>query len=183
LNHSSPLRSLCQTALLVALEIVLNRFCSINTMGLKIGISFIPIALCAMALGPGWAAGAWGVADLLGAMLFPVGPYHPGFTLCAAAMGFVYALFLHPERPVRWQRIRFFPNVVCAAFINTIVLGLFVNTIWIAQLYGSRTYWGWFALRAAQYLVLLPAQLIILPLILKLSDRLRAAGLVGGGKT
>ena len=45
-------RTITYLALLVALEIVLNRFCSINTMGLKIGFSFVPIVVAANLFGP-----------------------------------------------------------------------------------------------------------------------------------
>jgi ECF transporter S component (folate family) len=117
-------RILAQVALLIALEIVLNRYGSINTTWLKIGFSFLPMALCAMLFGPLWAAGAYAIADFTGYWLNPLGPYHPGFTVCAALMGLVYGLFLYRntfslqthsqavsfEMKLGWERYRFFPN-------------------------------------------------------------------------
>jgi riboflavin transporter FmnP len=48
--------------MLVAMEIVLNRFVSIKTPFLKIGLSFVPVVMGAMLYGPvggaEWAA--WG---------------------------------------------------------------------------------------------------------------------------
>lgn len=153
---------LCQAALTVALEIVLNRFCSINTFGTKIGVSFVPIALCAILNGP-WVAGAcWAVADLLGALLFPIGPYFPGFTVIAFAMGAVYGLFLR-------KNSGYFVCYVVPTLINCLILGLLVNTLWVTLLYSSRGYWGWFVYRLAQYAILVPVNLILLPFIKKLS--------------
>ena len=72
-----------QVAALIAIEIVLSRFCSIATPIVKIGFGFVPIAVCGMLYGPVWAGVAGGAADLLGAVLFPIGAYFPGFTLSA----------------------------------------------------------------------------------------------------
>ena len=116
-------------AVLVAMEIVLSRFLSFNTWNTKIGFGFIPIAAAAILLGPVEAAVCGGLADFLGATLFPIGAYFPGFTATAALTGLVFGLFFHKEQtPLR---------VVPAVLINQFVLGLLVNTYWISVLYGS----------------------------------------------
>lgn len=173
-------------ALLVALEIVLNRFGSINTMGLKIGLAFIPPTMAAIMFGPATGALVWALSDLLGAILFPSGPYHPGFTACAALMGLVSGLLLCRE-PVSIRResergrfifdlsrkkVRIFPNVVVTVLINCLILGLTVNTAWISMLYGKRTYLEWFLFRLGEYAVLVPVQIIIIPILIKLCDLL-----------
>ena len=126
-----PVRMLTCSAMLVALEVVLNRFCSINTMGLKIGFSFVPIVVAAYLFGPVCAAAVYGAADFLGAILFPIGPYHPGFTVCAAAMGFVYGVFLYGKKD---RRIRLFPNIVIPSLVNNLIFGLLINTFWVSML-------------------------------------------------
>ncbi|MDR0952438.1 MAG: folate family ECF transporter S component [Oscillospiraceae bacterium] len=167
------LKTIVQVALLVAMEVVLNRFASINTESLKIGFSFLPIALCGLLFGPIWASIAGGLADFLGAILFPIGPYHVGFTIVAAVMGAVYGLFLYKR-----ETPRFFPNIFCPAIINTLVLGLFVNTLWVSQLYSSQTYWGFFMFRmTTQYIFLIPVYLLLLPLLPRLASAIRKAGL------
>lgn len=114
---------------LVAMEVVLSRFLSVNTWSTKIGFGFIPIAAAAILLGPVEAALCGGLADFLGATLFPIGPYFPGFTATAALTGLVFGLFFHKEQtPAR---------IACAVLINQFVLGLLVNTYWISLLYGS----------------------------------------------
>ena len=147
------IRVLVFSAFLVALEIVLNRFCSFNTLGHKIGVSFIPGVIAAILYSPWVSAAVNACGDFLGAIMFPIGPYHPGFTVCAALMGLLNGFFLntdpintethnsllHFRMALHWEKIRFFPNVVIPVLINTLVLGLFFNTAWVSMLYGSKT--------------------------------------------
>ena len=180
-----PIRTLCHVALLVALEIVLNRWLSINTAGWKIGFSFVPIVICAMLYGPGWGAAAYALADLLGAILLPIGPYHPGFTIFAAVRGAMYGYFLYRGNmkflgiKIKWEKIRLFPNIIIPTVVNCIIVSLFIDTSWVAMLYGSKTYWGWFAYRVPQYLVLVPLNIIFIPILDKLSKQLVRLGLAG----
>lgn len=161
-------RTISYLALLVALEIVLNRFCSINTMGLKIGFSFVPIVAAANLFGPLHAAAVYALADFLGAILFPIGPYHPGFTACAALMGFVWGWFLHSKTGKTG-----FLNILAPALINNLVIGLLINTVWVAMLYGSKTYVGWFLYRLSEYVVLIPLNLVLVPVLLRLCRELK----------
>ena len=91
-------RSITALGLLVAVEIVLSRFCSINAWDLKIGFSFLPVAVAAMRLGPLEAAVVAAVSDFVGAVLFPIGAYFPGFTLTAFLSGLVFGWLLHRRR-------------------------------------------------------------------------------------
>ena len=79
-------------ALLTAMQVVLSRFLSFNTLSLKIGFAFLPVAIGAAVLGPVGGAIVGGLGDFLGAVLFPIGPYFPGFTLTtllSAATGII----------------------------------------------------------------------------------------------
>lgn len=169
-SSAKKLRWLCICAMMIALEIVLNRFCSINTAGIKIGFSFVPPMLTAMLYGPGSAALVYGLSDFLGALLFPIGQYHPGFTVCAAGMGLLLGLFLHKDHIT-------FRHVLLPVLVNCLILGLFINTLWVSQLYGSKTYWGWFLYRLPEYAVLIPVQILCTPILKQLIHALRKAGL------
>ena len=79
--QKNSVKTIVTVALLIAVEVVLNRFCSINTESLKIGFGFVPIAVCGMLYGPVWAAAAGFLSDFTGAILFPIGPYSPAFPL------------------------------------------------------------------------------------------------------
>lgn len=163
-----PLRLITACAMMTALSVVLNRFCSIHTAGWTIGFAFVPVALTAAVYGPAAGAAVGGLADLVGALLFPFGPYHPGFTVIGALMGAIYGWFLYNRTPVR-----FLPHILPPALINNLLLGLCVNTVWVSQLYGSRTYWGWFVYRLPEYAVLVPLNLIFLPVLVKLAGQVK----------
>ena len=179
------LRVLTVLAMLIAMTVMLDRFpgLSIKTPGWKIGFSFIPPLLAAMLYGPLEGALVYGLSDLIGALLFPFGPYHPGFTIVAALMGFVMGVFLNKKpfafakSAFEWKKIRFFPNMVVPVLINCLLLGLVVNTFWVSQLYGSKTYWGWFLYRLVEYAILVPVQLLLMPVLLKLCETIKKQGL------
>ncbi len=183
---------LCICGMLIALEIILNRFLSLNNIGLKIGFSFISPMIAAMLFGPGTAALVWGLADFLGAILFPIGPYHPGLTISCVLMGFLYGVFLYKtpfhmglgggnlslSLTLRWEKIKLY-NILIPVLINCLALGLVVNTYWITVLSGQKTYWGWFLYRLPEYLFAVPIQVILAPVLLKLAALLTKLGLTG----
>lgn len=156
--------------MLVALEVVLNRFLSINTFGLKIGFSFVPIVFAAIFFGPLTAGVIYAVSDFIGAVLFPIGPYFPGFTVSAALMGITYGIFLYGK-----EKPKFLKNVLPPVLINSVLLGLFVNTAWVSILYSSKTYWGWFIYRLPEYALLIPVSVLLIPEIARLGRSLKKA--------
>ena len=146
------------TGLLIASEVVLSRFLSINAWNIRIGFGFLPIALAGMLLGPLYAGIAAAAADVLGAVLFPTGPFFPGFTLTAFLTGAVFGIFLFKKRsPFR---------VLCAVLINQLVLSLLLNSLWISILYGS-PFLPLLGTRAVQTAILIPVQLIVISVILR----------------
>ncbi len=84
---NNNVKKLVEISLLIALEVILTRFCSINTAILRIGFGFLPIAIIAMMHGPLSAGVAYAIGDLSGMMIFPSGSYFPGFTLTAFLTG------------------------------------------------------------------------------------------------
>lgn len=145
-------------ALLLALEVVLSRFLSISTPYVKISFAFLPLALAGMMYGPAAGAAVGGLADFLGAMLFPVGPFFPGFTLTAALRGATYGSFLHRGGCVEpWK-------VAGAVAVGGIVLSLGMNTLWISLLYDA-PYWGLLPPRLLQEGILMPLQFVMLMLV------------------
>ena len=146
-------RLLTSLALLTALEIVLSRFLSINTWNLRIGFSFVPIAMAAMLFGPLPAGTVAAVADMIGAILFPTGPFFPGFTITAFLTGLVLGFFLREKQTP--------PRVAGAVLINQLVLGLLLNTFWISLLYGSAFVPLLFT-RIGQCAILIPVQFVVI---------------------
>ena len=162
-------RMLTTLALLTAMEIVLSRFLSINAWNIKIGFSFLPVVVAAILFGPLQAAVVAALGDFIGALLFPIGAYFPGFTLTAFLTGCVYGFFLH--RKQGWLQ------VIASVGINQFVLSLFLNTLWISVLYGS-PYGPLLLTRIVQCAILTVVQLVCILPIAKLLDRYRKKVLI-----
>ena len=156
-------RTLVTMAMLVAVEIVLSRFLSVSAWNTKIGFACVPVAVAAVLLGPLEAGVVAALADFLGAILFPTGPYFPGFTL-TARMGAVYGFFLHKEQSLL--------RIVLAVAVHQLVLSLLLNTLWISVLYGS-PFGPLVISRLPQCAVLTVVQLVVIQLIVRLAPRLR----------
>ena len=151
-------RTVTTLALLTAIEIVLSRFLSINAWNIKIGFSFVPVVVAAILYGPIGAGIVGALGDFVGAVLFPIGAYFPGFTLTAFLTGFVFGLFLYTKQD--W------PRSIAAVGINQFVLSLFLNTLWISVLYGS-PYVPLLATRVVQSVILTVVQLVCIQAIAK----------------
>lgn len=120
-KQKSMTHRLVLMAMFTAVQIILSRFLSINLWNLKIGFSFIPSVLAGILLGP-LSAGLVGlVADVLGATLFPIGAFFPGFSLTSFITAFGYGFFLHKNQSVK--------NIVAAVLFSEIVGTIFLNTL------------------------------------------------------
>ncbi len=151
--------------ILVALEVIIARFGTIRPAeSLKLSLDFIPIAAAAILFGPVPAMIIGILADILGAFLFPVGPYFPGFTLTAALTGLMYGLFLHKSQAM--------PRVILAVLLQQWILSLFVNTFWLKLLYGM-PYWPTLASRLVQCAVLTAVQLVLIPILARAIRRVQ----------
>lgn len=151
-------------ALLIALEVVLSRFLSINAWNTRIGFGFVPIVTAAILMGPVSAAVVAGVADVIGALLFPTGAFFPGFTFTALLSGTVYGLFLYKKQTL--------PRIVGAVAVHQLCLSLLLNTLWISILYGS-PFKGLIVTRIPQTIIIFVFQVICIPLIAQLVKRLK----------
>ena len=127
---TSKASTLVAAALLLAAHVVLVRFCAITTPVVRISFGFVPLAICGMLYGPVWAGAVGALADLLGATLFPAGPYFPGFTLSTALTGIIFGLLLRRER-VGWGRL------ALAVALDCLVVSLCLNTLWLSIMGGT----------------------------------------------
>ncbi len=158
-------RTLAHVAILVTIEIVLSRFLSISTPVVKIGFAFVPVVICAMLYGPFWAGVVGGVSDVIGAILFPIGMYFPGFTISSILSGVVYGVFLHKGK-CSW------PKLITMVLINRICIGLFLSTYWFTVL-TKLPFLVLLSSRAIQAVVLIPVQLLVIKLLdTKLRNRI-----------
>jgi len=157
-------KHLTAMALLIALEIILSRFLSLSAWNTKIGFSFVPVVIAAILLGPVYAGIVGALADFVGAVLFPIGAYFPGFTLTAFLTGMVYGLFLYKRQSL--------PRILGAVAVNQFILSLLLNTLWISVLYGS-PFGPLLVTRLVQSAILTVVQIVVIGLIVKALPRLR----------
>lgn len=156
-------RMLATLGVLLAMDVVLTRFLSVNAWNIRIGFGFVPVALAALLFGAAPAAILAGLADFLGAILFPTGPYFPGFTLTACLTGLTFGLLLY-RRKNPW-------STVLAVVIVQFVLGLLLNTFWIHVLYHS-PFVPLLATRVLQSALLSVVQLVTIRAMIPLAERL-----------
>lgn len=158
-KNQFSLLMLTTLAFFVAIEIVLSRWLSFQTWNFKISFSFIPIVLVAMLYGPLAAGTVAGLADFIGAILFPIGAYFPGFTFTAFFNGMIYGIFLKKKQSM--------PHVVMAVVITHLVGSLLLNTFWISMLYGT-PFLALLPLRIGQNIAMMIVQIVLIPMLSKL---------------
>ena len=145
-------------AFLIALSVILTRFCSINTDILRIGFGFLPAAMVGIMYGPIWAGASYAVADVLGMLIFPSGAFFPGFTFTAFLTGCVYGFFLYKKESLSWKRILIPVLIVCMG------LNLFVDTLWLEILYGQG-YLAIFPMRIIKCAAMVPIQTVLIKVV------------------
>lgn len=159
MDNRFDVKKLIQISLLIAIEVILTRFCSIQTPIVRIGFGFLPIAIIAMMYGPLSAGVAYAIGDLLGVALFPTGSFFPGFTITAFLTGIVYGVFLY-NKPKTW------PRIIGAVLTVCLVINLGLDTLWLSILMGK----GYIALlptRIMKAVLMIPVQTLIIGIIWK----------------
>lgn len=125
----SKTKKIILAGLLLATTIILNRFLSIKTPIVVISFAFIPIMLSGMLLGPMWTMLISGLADLIGALLFPFGAYFVGYTISSTLSGLIYGLFL--QRKYNKTNKKLLLNLIISSLIVLIVCNGILNSVWI----------------------------------------------------
>ena len=156
------LKAIPVIAFLIALELVLTRFLSINTPIIRIGFGFLPVSLCALIYGPLWSAVAYAIGDVIGALLFPSGAFFPGFTLTAFLTGLTFGLFLYRKKDLTHKLT--WLNVLPASLIVCFVLNLGLDTLWLSMLMGDG-FWGLMPARIPKAFIMCAVQVLLIPFI------------------
>ncbi len=130
--QKNNLSRLVTVALLIAFSIVFRRFLSINTPIQSIGIGWLPILVAGMAYGPGWGFLAGALADFIGANLFPIGAYFPGFTLTAGLSGAIVPVLLGRSR---WHSS--YLQLLGAVAFSELITSVVLNTYWLTIITGK----------------------------------------------
>ena len=128
------------------------------------------VAAVARLYGPIAAAAVHGLADIIGAILFPAGgAYFPGFTVAAAIVGVVYGLCYHRTR--HWW-------LIPVAVISTQVVCTIILNTWFLSLLFGKGFLVYLPKRLIQAAIATPVQIIGTPFLFRLIDK-RVAPLLG----
>ena len=125
----SKLKKVILAGLLLAAAIVFNRFLSIKTPIVVISFGFIPKIIIATMFGPWWSMLLFGLADLIGALLFPFGAYFVGYTASAVISGFIYGIFLHRKKKIPAKTYLW--KLIVACLLSNLICNLLLNSVWI----------------------------------------------------
>ena len=147
-------RKLVISAMLITLDLIFTRLLAINTPVMKIGFGFAAVAMAALLYGPAWASLTAALGDIVGAVLFPSGPFFPGFTLTAAMTGLIFGLLLHGGKKKLWQPI-------LASALNCMLVTVLANTAMISYISGT-PFDVLLAARSVQFVIMFPVQAVVL---------------------
>lgn len=154
------IRKIAFIGLFIAIEIVLTRFLSIQTPIVRIGFTFLPIAISGIMFGPLFAGLTAALADFVGVMLFPTGgPFFPGFTISALLTGLIYGLFLYKKPKSFWR-------ISLAVLVISLFVHLGLDTLWLWMLTGKGII-GLLPARIIKSLIMLPIQIITIQVVWK----------------
>lgn len=165
----SKIKKIIIAALLLAASIVLNRFLSFNTSIVSIGFTFVPLMLSGIILGPKYSVIIAGLADLIGALLFPFGSYFVGYTISSILTGLVYGLLLYRKDGFVFDK-KFLIHLIIAILIVCILINGILNTIWIIMTVKKAGY-AIIPTRVLKQLLMIPVMFITMSSLTKLLEK------------
>jgi ECF transporter S component (folate family) len=152
-----PVNAIPVIALLIALNVILTHPLSLNTETLRIGIGYLPIAIAAAAYGPAWSVVTAVIGDVIGALLFPSGPFFPGFTLSALLTGLIFGLLLNRKK-ISWK------TMLLPATIVSLAVNLCLDTYWLYYMYGVSVV-GMLPMRIVKACIMIVIMAVLTPLV------------------
>lgn len=154
-------------AILLSMLVILSRFLSIKTPIVKISFAFVPTMLCAIWLGPKWTVLLNVLGDIIGATLFPTGPYFIGYTISTAIAGLIYGLLLYKREANTFNDKQFVIRLIIAAVLVTCISNIGLNTLWISITAG-KSYIVLLGTRIVKEVVMIPIKVLVILFIEKI---------------
>jgi ECF transporter S component (folate family) len=139
--------------LLISMDIILTRFLSFQALTIRVDFGFIPVSMLSMLFGPVIGGIGAGLADILGMVVAPKGPYFPGLTLTALLRGVIFGLVLY-------KREKTFGRIAAAVLLTTIITDLGLNTLCLSMLY-NKAVSVFLAGRLIKSAIMLPVQILM----------------------
>lgn len=152
------------TAVLLAMQIILSRFLSVKTPIIKISFAFVPSMLCAIWLGPKWTVLLNVLADVIGATLFPTGPYFVGYTISTAISGLIYGLLIYKKDSESFSDKVFIIRVIIAVLLVNFIVNLGLNTLW-TSITSGKAFKAIFVTRFIKQVIMIPINILVITFI------------------
>lgn len=153
-------------AICLAMLITLSRLLSIKTPVLKISFAFVPTMLCATYLGWKWAVLVNVLGDLIGALLFPTGPFFVGYTITTAVAGFIYGFLLYKSKPSAIPGRKFVMKTVVAVVLVAVIVNMGLNTACMSITMG-KAFLPLFWARLLKQVIMIPIHIVAFLLVEK----------------
>lgn len=155
------------TALLIALNIIIERVPAFKGISNHISLSVITLGFAAVYLGIGYTVTIAAMGDLLGALILPFGAYNPLFTLTNAIAGLIIGVALSKRASLL--------NISLGVLANKVICTLLLNTLWIAIFYsgGLHAFPAMFVTRIEQAVIMTITEIAVLVLLYWEKSRIR----------
>lgn len=143
-------KKICTMAILMAITVILSIFATFRVGNqIKVPLKFITVFLCGALYGPLAGGFVGAAADIINALLVPVGPILPQITLIEFIYGFTYGVFFFSAEPGKAYYIRVF---ICAAL--HFIISMMLTSMVLVNV-------GYFSSFKAAFIIRLPAGLLL----------------------
>lgn len=142
----------------MAINVIIGTFTIVIGEYIKVGFSFLTLALAGISYGPVLSGLFGAISDILNFIVRPTGPFFPGFTLSSILTGVIYGVGLY-RKPITLRRL------VLVNLFNMIIVSILLNTLWLNILYG-KAYFVILPMRIIKALIMLPIETSLLYVVL-----------------
>ena len=159
LTNKNILFKIILASILVAMNIILERFLAYSVWNNTVSFGFVTVAFAACYLGVPYSMAVAGLGDLIGALIKPFGPYFVGYTITNLIAGLILGLFLRNGAN--------YLKIGGGVITYKIICSLILNTIWTSILYrgGIDAFWAVFVTRVPFAAVMTVVEIVVISLL------------------
>ena len=168
MKEGRRVQALVWVALFTALDVILSSYASIRIIPNVLTISFASVAVAASGFffGPWLNMLAGIITDNLSYILYPNGPWFPGWMINAMFIGFFYGIVFYRQPKITLKRCIF------ARLGVVLVVNLLLNPLWMSLTMGN-TFLYYLSVRIAKNIIAFPIDVAALYYVLKVCERIR----------
>ena len=150
-------QTLAVCGMLLALRIVIGYFSNLTlaiSPDIKIGFSFLPVAIAGILCGPVASGVIGALGDLFCFLLAPMGAYFPGWTVNGLLVGLLYGLFLFESK-------HFVPSLIICEIVSGLFIEIALGSLWLYIQY-SKAFWITAVTRSIKTLIAIPIEIALI---------------------